>query len=224
MPFTLCGLDDDESILCTLEAMAKTQGWLFLGTTRVEQCLAWVGQEDIDMFLLDYHMPGANGLDVLSQIKAIAPALPVLMLTVEQQPRVAEELLVAGADDFINKPIHLADFLSRINLHRKLQLSKKNPEKGISREKVRRVLTFLRAHDVPVEISVVSMDCEMSYATAHRYLDYLVRNGLVISEEIPRSGKLGRPTHAYRFRGIASTDSPPALPILTPGPGPAPGQ
>ena len=209
MLFTLCGLDDDESILCTLEAMAKTQGWIFLGTTRVEQCLAWVAQEDIDMFLLDYHMPGANGLDVLGQIKAIAPALTVLILTVEQQPRVAEELLVAGADDFINKPIHLADFLSRINLHRKLQSSKRNPEKGISREKMRRILTYLRSNDVPVEINEVSLQCEMSYATAHRYLDYLVRNGFVISDELPRSGKQGRPTHSYRFRGITSADTPP---------------
>ena len=209
MPFTLCGLDDDESILCTLEAMAKTQGWIFLGTTRVEQCLAWVAQEDIDIFLLDYHMPGANGLDVLCQIKAIAPALTVLILTVEQQPRVAEVLLVAGADDFINKPIHLADFLSRINLHRKLQSSKRNPEKGISREKMRRILTYLRSNDVPVEINEVSLQCEMSYATAHRYLDYLVRNGFVISDELPRSGKQGRPTHSYRFRGITSADTPP---------------
>lgn len=209
MPFTLCGLDDDESILCTLEAMAKTQGWLFLGSTRVEQCLAWVAQGDIEMFLLDYHMPGANGLDVVNQIKAIAPTLPVLILTVEQQPQIAEELLVAGADDFINKPIHLADFLSRINLHRKLHFSKKNPEKGISREKMRRILTYLRSNDVPVEITEVSVECGMSYATAHRYLDYLVRNGLVISDELPRAGKLGRPTHAYRFRGITSTDTLP---------------
>ncbi len=209
MPFTLCGLDDDESILCTLEAMAKTQGWLFLGSTRVEQCLAWVAQEDIEMFLLDYHMPGANGLDLLHQIKAIAPVLPVLILTVEQQPHIAEELLVAGADDFINKPIHLADFLSRINLHRKLHLAKRNPEKGISREKMRRVLAYLRSKEVPVEINEVSAVCEMSYATAHRYLDYLVRNGFVISDELPRSGKLGRPAHSYRFRGIASVDTPP---------------
>lgn len=209
MAFTLCGLDDDESILCTLEAMAKTQGWLFLGSTRIEQCLAWVAQEDIEMFLLDYHMPGANGLDVLNRIKAIAPALPVLILTVEQQPQIAEELLVAGADDFINKPIHLADFLSRINLHRKLNASKRNPEKGISRETMRRVLTYLKSNDTPVEINEVSVECGMSYATAHRYLDYLVRNGFVISDEVQRSGKLGRPTHSYRFRGIASTDTPP---------------
>ncbi|MEI7432392.1 MAG: response regulator, partial [Betaproteobacteria bacterium] len=182
MSFTICGLDDDESILCTLEAMANTQGWTFMGTTRVEQCIEWVKQESIEMVLLDYHMPCANGLDVLNKIKSIAPFLPVLILTVEQQPRIAEELLVAGADDFINKPIRLADFLSRISLHRRLHSQKRNPEKGISREKLQRILAFLKLKGVPVEINEVSIECDMSYTTAHRYLDYLVRNGFVISD------------------------------------------
>ena len=204
MSFTLCGLDDDESILCTLEAMASTQGWLFMGTTRVEQCLEWVKQESIELVLLDYHMPCANGLDVLNKIKTIAPSLPVLILTIEQQPKIAEELLLAGADDFINKPIRLADFLSRISLHRRLHSQKRNPEKGISREKLQRVLAFLKLKGIPVEINEVSLECGMSYTTAHRYLDYLLKNGLVVSDEIPRHGKQGRPTHAYRFRGILS--------------------
>ena len=202
MPFTLCGLDDDEAILCTLEAMASTQGWTFLGTTRVEQCMAWVKQDGAEMVLLDYHMPGANGLDVLNEIKSIAPFLPVLILTVEQQPKIAEELLVAGADDFINKPVRLADFLSRINLHRRLHFRKRNPEKGISREKLQRVLVFLKSKGIPVEINEVSTGCGMSYTTAHRYRDYRARNGFVVSDEIPRSGKQGRPTHSYLFRGM----------------------
>lgn len=208
MPFTICGLDDDESILCTLEAMASTQGWTFMGTTRVEQCIEWVAQESIEMVLLDYHMPGANGLDVLNRIKSIADALPVLILTVEQQPRIAEELLVAGADDFINKPIRLADFLARISLHRKLHSTRRNPEKGISREKLQRILAFLKSKGLPAEISEVSTACDMSYTTAHRYLDYLVRNGQVIADEIPRHGKLGRPTHSYLYRGMLHVDSP----------------
>ena len=208
MPFRICGLDDDESILCTLEAMASTQGWSFKGTTRVEQCIEWINQESIEMVLLDYHMPGANGLDVLNRIKSLAPSLPVLILTVEQQPRIAEELLVAGADDFINKPIRLADFLSRINLHRRLHSTRRNPEKGISRGKLQRVLAFLKSRGVPVEINEVAVECDMSYTTAHRYLDHLVRNGLVTPDEIPRHGKLGRPTHSYLFRGLPSPGSP----------------
>ena len=73
---------------------------------------------------------------------------------------------------------------------------------------MRRVLTYLRATEAPAEINEVSMECGMSYATAHRYLDYLVRSGFVISDELPRSGKQGRPTNSYRFRGIAASDLP----------------
>jgi two-component system, CitB family, response regulator DctR len=162
------------------------------------------------MVLLDYHMPCANGLDVLNRIKSVAPGLPVLILTIEQQPAIAEELLLAGADDFINKPLRLADFLSRIKLHQKLHSRRKNQEKGISREKLQRVLAFMKQKGSPVEINEVSAECGIAYTTAHRYLDYLARNGLVIADELPRQGKMGRPTHSYVFRGILPLDAPPA--------------
>lgn len=121
MTFRICALDDDESILYTLEAMAQTQGWAFRGTTDVGACLSWIGQGDVELLLLDYHMPAENGLDVLRKAKALSPSLTVLMLTIEQDPVTAEALLLAGAEDFINKPVRLADFLSRIRLHRKLR-------------------------------------------------------------------------------------------------------
>ncbi len=98
MTFCLCALDDDESILFTLEAMARTQGWEFKGTTQISTYLEWARQKDADMLLLDYHMPIENGLDVLRKVKKLAPSLPVLILTIEQTPEIAEELLLAGAE------------------------------------------------------------------------------------------------------------------------------
>ena len=202
MSFCICALDDDESILYTLKAMAKTQDWEFKGTTNVEQCLDWVRQGSIDILLLDYHMPCENGLDVLNKIKILAPSLPVLILTIEQEPKIAEKLLVAGADDFINKPVRLADFLARIGVHRRLHPKKKTTEKGIGREKLQRVAAFLKAQTEPVEIEAVAAECGMSYTTTHRYLDHLVKNGLVITSETAKHGKLGRPTRSYLFIGI----------------------
>ena len=73
-----------------------------------------------------------------------------------------------------------------------------------------RVLAFLKQKGVPVEIAEISLECEMSYTTAHRYLDYLARSGVVTADEIPRHGKLGRPTHAYSYRGLSAPDLPSA--------------
>lgn len=203
MSFRICALDDDESILFTLEAMAKTQGWGFRGTTVPGQYLEWARQKEADMLLLDYHMPLENGLDILRRVKIAAPSLPVLILTIEQDPKIAEELLLAGAEDFINKPLRLADFLSRIHLHRRLRPQKKKEDKGINQDKLLRVTTYLKSRKGPVEIDEVAGECEMSYTTTHRYLDHLVKNGMVASTEISRPGKQGRPSRAYFFTGIS---------------------
>lgn len=206
MAFCICALDDDESILFTLEAMTKTQGWKFRGTTVVEQCLEWARQRDTDILLLDYHMPSENGLDVLRKVKTLAPSLPVLILTIEQQPGIAEELLIAGADDFINKPVRLADFLSRINLHRRLHPQKRKAEKGIGQEKLQRLISFLKDQRKPAEIDEVAASCGMSYTTAHRYLDHLVKNGMAVSTEVGRQGKQGRPLRAYMYLGLGHSE------------------
>ena len=159
------------------------------------------------MLLLDYHMPLQNGLDVLRKVQFISPSLPVLMLTVELSPEVAEELLLAGAEDFINKPIRLADFLSRIRLHRRLVdhrlRDQPGDRKGIGQETLQKVVEYLRKKNSSVEIDDVVRQCGVSYTTAHRYLDYLAKRGLVSCSEILQNGKPGRPTRAYRFITIS---------------------
>ena len=77
MSLCICALDDDESILYTLEAMAITQNWIFRGTTHVEQCLDWIRDGVVELLLLDYHMPLQNGLDVLRKVQLVSPSLPV---------------------------------------------------------------------------------------------------------------------------------------------------
>ena len=208
MSLYLCALDDDESILYTLEAMAQTQGWNFRGTTDIDECLGWVRDGAVEMLLLDYHMPGCNGLDVLRKVKGLAPALPVLILTIEQDARTAEELLLAGADDFVNKPVRLADFLSRIRLHGRLREYERDARgearKGIASEKLQRVVSFLKEKGAAVEIDEVAESCGLSYTTAHRYLDHLVKSGLVASSEVPQYGKPGRPSRSYLFTGVSA--------------------
>lgn len=206
MIFQICALDDDESILYTLEAMAGTQGWTFRGTTDAEKCLGHISRGEADILLLDYHMPSENGLDVLKKVKAIAPSLPVLMLTIEQDLETAERLLLAGAEDFINKPVRLADFLSRIRLHRRLYERmadlRGDNRKGIDQGRLEKVVGFLREREAPTEIGEVAENCGLAYTTAHRYMDYLVKKGMIVPTRTPQGGKPGRPTRLYRYTGM----------------------
>jgi len=203
MSFCICALDDDEATLYTLEAMARTQGWLFRGTSDIEECLDWVLDGGIDILLLDYHMPMENGLDVLSKVKALAPSQTVLILTVEQDAATAESLLLAGAEDFINKPVRLADFLSRVRLHQRLRERERDiradMRKGISHDRLNLIADFLKNRESGAEIEQLAEKCGFSYTTAHRYLDYLVKSGHAAATEVQQDGKPGRPTRLYRF-------------------------
>lgn len=202
MNLCIGALDDDCGILYTLEAMASSQGWKMLTTVEPETCLGWVRNDEVDLLLLDYHMPAANGMEVLKKVRALSAAIPVLMLTVEERPDVARELLLNGADDFINKPVRLADFAARINLHRRLARSRKDlnwehNRKGISRETLRLVMESLRkaGGDTPTE--TVAESCGLAYVTVHRYLEHLVEQGLAVRHSPVQDGRPGRPRTLY---------------------------
>jgi len=58
---------------------------------------------DWDVLILDYSMPGGNGLHVLKEIKHVYPARPVLILSMHPEDAIAISALRAGAAGYINK-------------------------------------------------------------------------------------------------------------------------
>jgi two-component system phosphate regulon response regulator PhoB len=69
-----------------------------------------------DLILVDIHMPEMNGFSVCEALRA-KPAtrdIPIIILTGEAEPQSRVKGLDAGADDYISKPFHPAEFLSRI--------------------------------------------------------------------------------------------------------------
>ncbi|MDX1390688.1 MAG: response regulator, partial [Acidobacteriota bacterium] len=65
------------------------------------------GAHDFALVILDLFMPGMNGIDVLRQIRRslATQALPVIVLTSSPDPQNEIELLEAGADDYLLKPV-----------------------------------------------------------------------------------------------------------------------
>jgi DNA-binding response OmpR family regulator len=195
-------LDDDRNILQTFRAMATVQDWQVLASARLEDAEKWFASEQIDLLLLDYHMPECNGREALKRLKAVNPSIPVLMLTVELDAALANELLVEGADDFINKPLRLADFVARIRLHEKLSGRRdgggwRKSDKGISAATRKRVVKALQALRAPATIREVAVAAGLAYPTAHRYLDCLFRQKVINRTENAEAGKQGRPVVRY---------------------------
>lgn len=80
------------------------------GPTALEQA----GINDYDLLILDVMLPGINGLDVCSRLRAEGLTIPILMLTARGGPDQRVEGLDAGADDYLPKPYHFPELLARV--------------------------------------------------------------------------------------------------------------
>jgi DNA-binding response OmpR family regulator len=69
---------------------------------------------DIDLVLLDLLLPGRQGLDVLEDIRAAKPRLPVIAVTAVDDTGSRVSGLDAGADDYITKPFSVDELAARI--------------------------------------------------------------------------------------------------------------
>ena len=86
-------------------ALSKTKVstiWAETGKDAVEEC-----QQDkqIDLILMDIHMPEMNGLEATRKIKELRPNVPVVIQTAYLLSNEREKSFDAGADDFLAKPI-----------------------------------------------------------------------------------------------------------------------
>jgi DNA-binding response OmpR family regulator len=74
-----------------------------------------IGRDTIDLFVLDWRVPRASGLDVLKHIRNVRGLKePVLFLTSKTDEQDIIEALNAGADDYCTKPVRPQEFLARV--------------------------------------------------------------------------------------------------------------
>ncbi|MET0921650.1 MAG: response regulator [Xanthobacteraceae bacterium] len=73
------------------------------------QALKQIGVGRFDLVVLDYNMPGLNGVETLSEIKRQYPRVGVVIMSSAQDEGVAERARAAGAAAFLKKPFYASD-------------------------------------------------------------------------------------------------------------------
>lgn len=68
-----------------------------------------------DLIVLDWHLPGLNGIDVLSRYRQDGGLVPILMLTGRTENKEIQAVLAAGANDYMAKPFNLKDLAQRVD-------------------------------------------------------------------------------------------------------------
>jgi DNA-binding NtrC family response regulator len=99
-------VDDEEDVRKILKRFLLSIGHDAIMATNGEEALEKV-QEDPTIVLLDYVMPGENGIEVLKKIKEISPSTDVIMVTGVGGHEIGVESFREGAFDFVTKPIDL---------------------------------------------------------------------------------------------------------------------
>src|SRR3954470_7133583 len=122
--------DQDQNIRLLTRILSKAGYEDIASTTNSDDALALHLQFKPDLVLLDLHMRGKDGFQVLEEIMLHSGSdyLPVLMITADDSPEVKRQALALGAKDFVGKPFDSAEVLLRIHnllethfLYRKLQ-------------------------------------------------------------------------------------------------------
>jgi len=76
--------------------------------------VSWVEAETFDLAILDLGLPGLDGSEVLQRLRARKQMVPVLILTAREALEERVRLLDLGADDYLVKPVALAELEARI--------------------------------------------------------------------------------------------------------------
>jgi len=120
MPDKILIVDDEPFNLDLLEQELSDLGYAVVRAETGAAALTQIDKVAPDLVLLDYLMPGMNGIEVLQTIRKTQNDLPIVMITAYGTIDLAVEAIKAGADDFITKPFdpeHLA-LVVRKNLER----------------------------------------------------------------------------------------------------------
>lgn len=107
-------VDDEPAIRRSLRLPLSELGFQVLEASRGEEALHLIRASAFDVVLLDINMPGIGGMATLQRLRAFAPHLPILMLTVRDAEKDKVEALDSGADDYITKPFGFRECLARI--------------------------------------------------------------------------------------------------------------
>ncbi|WP_191304818.1 response regulator transcription factor [Lentzea cavernae] len=105
-------VEDDDGVANALVEALRANGHRPSRVRRGSDAL--IAHRDADVVLLDLGLPDQDGLEVLRKLRKIDP-VPVLVLTARGDERTVVRGLRLGADDYLVKPVRLAELLARID-------------------------------------------------------------------------------------------------------------
>jgi two-component system response regulator DctR len=201
-------IDDEIDIVYTIKEICEFSGFEVFTASNGKDGLEICKKEEPNLIVLDYHMPGWDGLKTVEKIKEVDETVSILVLTVDERQEIANKFIETGATDFAIKPIKAPDLIARINVNLRIseiqqqaKVAKENVyvAKGISAATLLLIEKYMRGREEGETIDQVSKGVDLAYQTVHRYIHYMLQIGKV--EVSPVYGQVGRPKNHYKIVG-----------------------
>ena len=115
----ILAVDDQPGDLKLLSVLLGAEGFVVRPATDGELALRSVAARPPDLILLDYRLPGMDGVEVCRRLKAdpATAEIPVLFISGMHDDREKAKAFAVGAVDFITKPLRREEVLARVRAH-----------------------------------------------------------------------------------------------------------
>jgi CheY-like chemotaxis protein len=97
-------VDDAGPVIILCVNVLQSLGYVVRGVNRGEAALEALRQEKFDLMLVDYKMPGMNGLQVLEAARGLQPDLHCMLVTGHGTPEIIDQATRAGFGSILLKP------------------------------------------------------------------------------------------------------------------------
>ncbi|MCU0241049.1 MAG: sigma-54 dependent transcriptional regulator [Vicinamibacteria bacterium] len=100
-------VDDEAGVRASLRGILGDEGFVVDDVASGEACLTALENHRYDLLLLDVWLPGIDGIETLSRVRALDPELPVVVISGHGSIEAAVKATRLGAQDFVEKPLAL---------------------------------------------------------------------------------------------------------------------
>ena len=140
-------LDDDEAILAQIKDVLEDEPYHVVVTDDPEFAQAEMNRLDFQVLFLDVHIPKLSGMEMLQWAKKHFPSVVVIMMTAHGKEELVVDLICAGADDYVKKPLPIDEvpfiFQKAIRRHNLSRIHKQFREKINSLKEIKDYLDNL---------------------------------------------------------------------------------
>ena len=121
--FSILVAEDDHAIRTLITTKLKQENYTIYVAENGEEALSLMEKHQVDLLISDIMMPVMDGYALVKALRETKYTLPILMITAKSQLESLEEAFKLGVDDYMVKPIRLAELVLRVQaLLRRAQL------------------------------------------------------------------------------------------------------